>query len=111
MKLTKDTVKAAIALELNKQGHTLEDFEAALKANDNVKIANWLEAGGDAMKILGATAALGGGALGMGAYGMYAGNDDSNDKLKKKLVEQRQYEEALRDLKAAQKLQQGHSGF
>lgn len=104
MKLTKETVKAAFALELDKQGNTLLDMEDFL-ADDLTKKAS-LDVG-ELLKgiagVAGGAAMVGGGALGLGGYLGYKANDDSNDKIEKKHKEKQQYDEAIRDLQYAMK--------
>jgi hypothetical protein len=103
MRWTPQDIKAGIAYELDKQGSTLQDFESALE-----KQALGLPSVGSitaALKGLGTVGAGSAAALGLGAaglgYGAYKGNQDSDDKIQKKLQEKQQYEDAIRSLQAA----------
>lgn len=107
MKLTKDTVRTALALELTKVGCTLLDAEQFIKESGQppvIKTAIDLGGAAKAIATLGGGAAFGLGAIGAGTgYGMYTGLEDSDAKERKKLVEIEQYKQAIRDLQAAQK--------
>ena len=98
MKLTKDTVRTMLAVELSKVGCTLVDAEQFIKT------AAWDPMGAaKALANLGGwSAAAVGGAGALTGYGMYSGLQDSESKQRKKLVEIDQYRQALKDLQAAQ---------
>lgn len=96
-------IKTAIAEELAKEGMSLADLEQALEKN----AAGTLFDISKVMEIpsmfwnIGGGSALGAGiAAGTGAYGMYRMNEDSNNKIMKKLQERQQYIKATNQLKA-----------
>lgn len=104
MKLDKNTIKAVLAMELQKRGSDLTECEEYLKEASMTKegsieptsmLRNLLMLGG-------ASAAAAGGALGLGGYMGYKANDDSNERIQDRLRTKAQYEEALRALQNAQ---------
>ena len=104
MKCTPQDIKASIAIELQKQGSSIEDFEVEL-SHGCTKTANALSAVVAALKSLGtigAGTAAAGGLIGAGGiYGAYKGNQDSDDKINKKMQERQQYIDAMNSLQAA----------
>ncbi len=107
MKLTGQDIKLALAVELQKTGSSIEEFEVTLKNKDLEKLA----AMPDITKILGALKefanaggllAAGTGALaGTGLYAAYKGNQDSSDKVMKHMQERAQYNDATKALQEA----------
>lgn len=99
-------VKAALRVELEKRGRTMEEFEQYLKQSPNQKTAFDVSQVGDVLKglanIYGLTAVGTGAGLGYGGYKAYQAMRDSDDQIGKKQREKQQYEEATRRLMAAQ---------
>lgn len=102
-------IKTAMMLELSKEGKTLYDLETELNINiekvalGDLGLGAAILKGPDILKslvnILGGSAVVGGGALGVGAYGSYLQNEDSTNKKLKKLQEIKQYQNATSALK------------
>jgi hypothetical protein len=105
MKWTPQDIKAAIHLSLEKTGHTLTDAEQALESHTLMKQSNIGSAIVAGLKglgtIAGGVATAGGVAGGLGLYGAYKGNQDSDDKILKKMQERQQYEQAIQSLRAS----------
>jgi hypothetical protein len=111
MKWTAQDIKSVLEAELVKKGSSLEEFEAQLRqrpdsveklAMDPLGVFKNLATAGGALTI-------GGGALaGTGLYAAYLANQNSDNKVLKKMKEQQQYEEATKSLQAA--MQNAHQG-
>ncbi|CAK0773813.1 conserved hypothetical protein [Gammaproteobacteria bacterium] len=113
MKILPEQIKMAFAQELEKTGHTIEDLEVALKNNANIKTAGASAALAGLAKAtpgllnLGGLVSIGTGALGgAGIYAGYKANENSNEKILKKMKERQQYIEATKALQAALQNQQ-----
>ena len=110
-------IKTALAVELAKQGKTLDDLETELRESSIQKNAagplDALGAAPGAVKgigniagLAGLTALLTGALAGTTGYAAYQANDDSTEKQVKKLQEQQQYLEAAKMLKQKSMLNQ-----
>lgn len=99
-------IKAALRLELEKHGHTMEEFEQYLGKSPNQKTAIDASQVGDVLKglanIYGLTAIGTGAGLGYGGYKAYQSMRDSDEQIAKKQREKQQYIDATRRLMAAQ---------
>jgi hypothetical protein len=110
MKLTPNVIKRYLAIELQKQGATLQDLEEVLGTADTIeKTAENMEKRGldlvTPLKSLGTLAkayglfTVGAGALGGGlGYTAYLANQNSSDQQAKKIREAQEYQTALKSL-------------
>ena len=103
-------IKAALRLELEKQGASLEDFEKTLSTSSLHKTAaGWLidsklisDMGKGLLNASGLTAVGVGGLAGYGGYKAYKGIQDTDSQSAKMDSEKQQYIDATRSLLAAQ---------
>ena len=104
-----ELIKAALRIELEKNGHTLEEFENILHQPDSVKLASNLwdptkifDIGKGFLNAGGLSAGIVGGLGGYGAYKAYRGVQDTDEQTAKRMQEKQQYEEATHRLLLAQ---------
>jgi|GEM_PF-3948959 hypothetical protein len=97
-------IKTAIAQELEKSGMSLADLETELAKTAGGP--NWLISPKDIVGAVPATASFGAATAGLagsigagGLYGGYLMNEDSNNRILKKIKERKQYLDATRALK------------
>ena len=103
MNWTAQDIKSVLEDTLTKQGSSLSEFELSLKKDASLhkQAVDPLSFAKSLFSAMGA-ASVGAGALtGAGLYGAYKANQDSSDKIMKKLKEKQQYEDATRSLQAA----------
>lgn len=115
MKWTPQDIKVRLAIELQKQGSSLEEFEHELsELNKQAAVGAGAAIGAGtkglsslvgALKGLGTMAAGTAAAAGLtgaaGLYGAYKGNQHTEDMITKKQQEKQQYLDALNSLRAA----------
>ena len=103
-----ELIKAALRVELEKQGSSLEAFEASLASKDLEKtavlfdVSKIMDYGWGFANIGGLTAVGTGAGAGYLGYKAYKGIQDTDDQALKKTMERKQYEDATHSLMAAQ---------
>jgi nucleoid DNA-binding protein len=94
-------IKTAIMMELSKEGKTLQDIETELAKQAGMSLVDFGKFT-ELVKNIGglgiSSALVAGGTVGLGAYGAYRMNEDSNEKQLKKIKEQQQYLDATKSL-------------
>ena len=117
MKYNRDNIKGMLAYCLEKEGFTLNDFEAYLTqqktAADGIGVKDVLGtaakvpgAAANLLKLLAFSAVVPGAVAGLGTYGAISANRDSDDRISDANETKRKIDAARRELEA-QKLQQG----
>ena len=107
MKSTKELIKVALAVELDRLGCTLEDAEAFIKSAEGKaefeKVAADPLSTAKALAVLGGMSAIiPGVATGVGAMALDDQSRDSSRKTRQVQAEIEHYRQAIKDLQAAQ---------
>jgi hypothetical protein len=114
MKFNQDNIKGILTYCLEKEGFTLQDFEAYLTQQKTAAAKDVMDVGGKALGTLGSLAKLLtfgtlalGGAGGLAGYGAYKQFKDSDNKIEDAYETKRKIDAARRELEAL-KLQRGY---
>lgn len=113
MKYNQDNIKGMLAYCLEKDGFTLQEFEAYLTQQKTAGVGDVMDVTGKGAGALGSLLKLltygtlaTGGAAGIAGYGAYKGLQDSDSRIEDANETKRKIDAARRELEA-QKLQQG----